>query len=118
MHSREPCHGSLRLSRFSGPCVCEKKVLRPPSLPGNSREVVPDWAPEAKKALWAKTSKHSSGDCRCCWSIYGRTTGRAHQRVDPRLLDSVHCMKSPGPRSMSTHAKMSSTVTAAAKAGT
>src|ERR1700722_17756701 len=72
-------------------------------------------APEAKKALWAKTSKHSSGDCRCCWSIYGRTTGRAHQRVDPRLLDSVHCMKSPGPRSMSTHAKMSSTVTAAAK---
>src|SRR5260370_26880126 len=27
MHSREPCHGSLRLSRFSGPCVCEKKFF-------------------------------------------------------------------------------------------
>ena len=33
------------------------------------------WAPEAKKALWAKTSKHSSGDCRC-WSICGSITGQ------------------------------------------
>ena len=41
---------------------------------------------------------------------------KGHQRADPSLLDSVHCMKRPGPRSMSTHAKMSSTVTAAARA--
>ena len=44
--------------------VFEKNSFHPPSLPGIAGAVLLRWAPEAKKALWAKTSKHSSGGCR------------------------------------------------------
>jgi len=43
-------------------------------LPGIFGAACLRWVPEVKRALWAKTSKHSSGGCRF-WTICGNRTG-------------------------------------------
>jgi hypothetical protein len=57
------------------------------------------------------TSKHSRGGRR--WILCGTQTGLVVLRVDPSSSDSVRCTRRAGRRSISTHEKMPSTVTAA-----